>query len=223
MFGTSQPTPAFPQTTPTVTVDNGIHNDTLLASFNAYYRTTDEGKQQLSTKIDPRVSDEEWNDIPNRVYQVILNPGSDLTVGKLAAHYAQEARFSDAWRDKYDQAREEAMRAIAMIGDRLIQESNDRNWCSEFDGLIDDANENLPGWLQLPVRERDYEVSWTESYTVTVSRSTTVTARNEEHACELVADMGIVGEADDYEMRQAISCGNYECDDDNGDFEACEA
>lgn len=215
MFGTmSNPTP-------TVTVDNGIHNDTLLATLNAYYRTTDEGKQQLSTKIDPRVSDEEWNDIPNRVYQVILNPGSDLTVGKLVAHYAQEARFSDAWRDKYDQARDEARRAISAIGERLITESNDRNWCSEFDEIIDDVNGNLPGWLQLPTREREYEVRWTETYTVTVNRSTSVTARNEEHACNLVEDL--VGEADEYEMRHAISCGDYEFSDDNGDFEAEES
>lgn len=113
------------------------------------------------------------------------------------------------------------MRAIAMIGDRLIQESNDRNWCSEFDEIIDDVNSALPDWLHLPTRERDYTVSWTETYYITVSRSTTVTARTEEHACDLVSDM--VGEADDYEMRDALSYGNYEFSDDNSDFEAEEA
>lgn len=212
MFGTSQPTP-------TVTIDNGIHNDTLLPTFNAYYRTTDEGKQQLSTKIDPRVDTEEWNDIPNRVYQVILNPGSDLTVGKLAAHYAQEARFADSWRDKYDQARQEAIQAIQAIGDRLITESNDRNWCSEFDEIIDNVNDSLPGWLKLPLREREYEVTWTETYYVTVSRSETVTARNEEHAVELIED---AGNASEYDLRDAISYGNYEFSDDNSDYEATE-
>lgn len=198
-------------------------NDALCPTFTVYTRTTETGATQLNNRINPQIADEEWVDIPNRVYQVILNPESNLTIGKLVAHYAQEARFSDAWRDKYDQAREEAMRAIAMIGERLIQESNDRNWCSEFDELIDSANGNLPGWLQLPIRERDYEVNWSETYTVTVHRSTTVTARNEEHACELVGDMELVGEADEYEMRSAISNGDYECHDDNGDFEACEA
>ena len=223
MFGTSQPTPAFPQITPTVTLDPGVHNDTLIPDFTVYTRKTETGGAQLNNKINPQITDEEWVDIPNRVCVTLTSTELNLTVGKLAAHYAHEANHADAWMKKYDQARDEAQRAIAMIGERLIQESNDRSWCSEFDELIDSANSNLPGWLQLPTREREYEVSWTESYTVTVSRSTTDTARDEEHACELVADMGIVGEADDYEMRQAISFGNYECDDDNGDFEACEA
>lgn len=197
-------------------------NDALCPTFTVYTRTTETGATQLNNRINPQITDEEWVDIPNRVYQVILNPESNLTIGKLVAHYAQEARFSDAWRDKYDQARDEAQRAISAIGERLITESNDRNWCSEFDEIIDDVNGNLPGWLQLPTREREYEVRWTETYTITVNRSTSVTARNEEQACEIAAD-SYVGEADDYEMRDAISYGNYEFSDDNGDFEAEES
>lgn len=196
-----------------------IANDTLAPNFTVYIRTTETGTQQLNNKVNPQITDEEWVDIPNRVYQVILNPESNLTVGKLVAHYAQEACFSDAWRDKYDQARQQAQDAISKIGDRLIQESNDRNWCGEFDEIIDDVNGALPHWLQLPTRDRDYTVSWTETYTVTVRRSSTVTARNEEQACEIAAD-SYVGEADEYEMRDALSYGNYEFSDDCGDFEA---
>lgn len=197
-------------------------NDALCPTFTVYTRTTETGATQLNNRINPQIADEEWVDIPNRVYQVILNPESNLTIGKLVAHYAQEARFSDAWRDKYDKAMDEARRAISAIGERLITESNDRDWCSEFDEIIDDVNGNLPGWLQLPTRERDYTVSWTETYTITVNRSTSVTARNEEQACNIAAD-SYVGEADDYEMRHAISCGDYEFSDDNGDFEAEES
>lgn len=203
---TTQPTP--------------IANDTLAPNFTVYVRTTETGTQQLNNKVNPQIVDEEWVDIPNRVYQVILNPESNLTVGKLVAHYAQEARFSDSWRDKYDEARQQAQNAIAKIGERLIQESNDRSWCSEFDQIIDDVNSDLPGWLQLPEREREYEVTWTESYSITVPRSITVTARNEEQACDIAADWE---EADEYEMREAISAGNYSYDCDNGDYEAEEA
>ena len=197
-----------------------IANDTLTPDFTVYTRKTETGGAQLNNKINPQITDEEWVDIPNRVYVTLTSADPNLTVGKLAALYASEANHADAWVKRCDQARDEAQRAIAMIGERLIQESNTRSWCSEFDELIDDANGNLPGWLQLPTREREYEVSWTETYTVSVRRCTTVTARNEEAACDLVNDREIIGEADDYDMREALSCGNYEFADDNGDFEA---
>lgn len=214
-FVTRDTVPAF-EPTP-------IANDAVLPKFTVYCRTNEHGTPQLNNRINPQITDEEWVDIPNRVYQVIVNSDPDLTVGKLFALYASEANHTDAWLKKYDQARDEARRAIDMIGERLIQESNDRNWCSEFDEIIDDVNGSLPAWLSLPTRERDYTVSWTETYYITVSRSTTVTARNAETACDLVSDMGLTGEADDYEMRDALSCGNYEFSDDNGDFEAEEA
>lgn len=139
MFGTSQP--AFP--TPTVTLDPGVHNDTVLPTFTVYCRTNEEGTPQLNNKINPQITDEEWVDIPNRVYQVIVNPDPNLTVGKLFALYAREAINMDAWTKRHDTARDEAQRAIAAIGDRLIQESNDRGWCSEFDEIIDDVNLSL--------------------------------------------------------------------------------
>lgn len=208
MFGTN-PMPAVA----------GVHNDTLIPDFTVYTRKTEDGTTQLNNKINPQITDEEWVDIPNRVYVTLLNPESDLTVGKLAASYAREALHADAWVKRYDTYREEAQRAIAMIGERLIQESNDRNWCSEFDGIIDDVNSALPGWLHLPVREREYEVTWTETYYITVSRSETVTARNEEHALELIED---TGNASEYDLRDAISYGNYEFSDDGSDYEATE-
>ena len=200
-----------------------IANDALVPDFTVYTRKTETGATQLNNKVNPQITDEEWVDIPNRVYVTLTSTDPNLTVGKLAALYASEANHADAWVKKYDQARDEARRAIDMIGERLIDESNNRGWCSEFDDLIDQANSNLPGWLQLPSREREYEVTWTETYYVTVNRSTTVNARNEEHACELVGDMGLCGEADDYEMKTAINCGNYEFSDDNGDWDACES
>ena len=200
-------------------VPTPIANDALIPNFTVYTRKTETGDTQLNNKINPQIIDEEWVDIPNRVYTTLTDSDSTLTVGKLAALYAHEANHVDAWVKRYEENRYEAMRAIAMIGERLITESNDRNWCGEFDEIIDDVNGALPHWLQLPIREREYTVSWTENYTVAVRRSITVTARNEEQACDIAAD-AYVGEADDYEMREAISCGNYEFNNDNSDFEA---
>lgn len=208
----------FATRTPEITP---IANDTLIPNFTVYYRTTDVGTQpQLNKKISPQVIDEEWMDIPNRVHAVLSDPDKDMTVGKLALCYANEATHSDLWMKKYDEVREEARRAIYTIGDRLITESEKRNWCSEFDEIIDEVNAALPGWLELPTREREYNVTWTEEYSVTVRRHATITARNAEQAAEIAADWD---EADEYEIRDALSYGNYSFVSDNCDCEVEEA
>ena len=222
MFGTSQPTPAFPQITPTVTLDPGVHNDTRIPDLSSYFRMEGE-TYQMNDRINPEVSEDRWNTCTRGTHTRFSASADRMTIGKVIASFANIDYHREEWAKRADEKEAAAVRAIQIIGERLIQESNDRNWCSEFDEIIDDVNSALPGWLQLPVREREYEVSWTETYTVTVCRSTTVTARNEEQACEYAGDMGLVGEADDYEMRQAISSGNYEFHDDNRDFEACES
>lgn len=197
-----------------------IANDALVPDFTVYTRKTETGATQLNNKVNPQITDEEWVDIPNRVYVTLTSTDPNLTVGKLAALYASEANHTDAWVKKYDQARDEARRAIDMIGERLIQESNDRGWCSEFDDLIDQANSNLPGWLQLPERTREFEVSWTETYTVTVRRSVCIEAKSEDHAISIAHDWD---SADEYELRDAISYGDWEYQCSGDDYEAEEA
>lgn len=197
-----------------------IANDALLPDFTVYTRITETGDKQLNNKVNPQMTDEEWVTIPNRVYVNLTRTDSTQTVGKLAALYASEAINMEGWVKKYEDARSDAIRAIAMIGERLITESNDRNWCGEFDEIIDDVNGALPGWLQLPTRERDYNVTWTEEYTVTVRRHATVTARSEEDAIRHVEDWE---EADEYEIRDALSYGNYSFISDNCDYEVEEA
>jgi hypothetical protein len=194
-----------------------IANDALAPDFTVYCRTTETGVQQLNNKINPQIHDEEWVDIPNRVYQVLINPESTLTVGKLAAHYATEAIQANKWMQLHDEAKEQARRAISIIGERLIQESNDRDWCSEFDNIIETVNGQLPSWLELPVRKREYEVTWSEEYTITVHRSATVTARDEQDAIDIVEDWD---EADSYEISEAVNRGDWSYVSDNGDFQA---
>ena len=200
-------------------VPTPIANDALVPDFTVYTRTTETGVRQINNKVNPQITDEEWVDIPNRVYVALTSTDQNLTVGKLAALYASEANHTDSWVKRYDQARDEARRAIEMIGERLIDESNNRGWCSEFDDLIDQANSNLPGWLQLPERTREFEVTWTESYTVTVQRSICVEAKSEEHAQSIADDWD---EAEEYEITEAIRSGNYSYECDNGDFEVSE-
>lgn len=215
MFGTSQPTP-------TVTLDPGVHNDTIMPDLSSYFRMEGE-TYQMNDRINPEVSEDRWNTCTRGTYTRFSASADRMTIGKVIASFANIDYNREEWVKRADEKEAAAVKAIQIIGERLLQEAENRGWCSEFDEIIDDVNCSLPGWLQLPTREREYEVTWTETYYVTVNRSTTVTARNEEHACDLVGDMGMVGEADDYEMKTAVNCGNYEFSDDNSDFEACES
>lgn len=199
-----------------------IANDTIVPKFPYYFRTTPDDKREMNERINSKVQDDQWQEIPNRVHHVLVEREDALQVGELAVYYASEARIADAWMKRYDNIHSQANAAIQAIGERLIEEAEKRNWCSEFDEIIDNVNASLPGQFQLPTREREYNVSWTETYTITVQRSATVTARDGDNACDLASEM-YSGEADDYEIRDAISYGNYEFRDDNGDFEAEES
>lgn len=111
-----------------------------------------------------------------------------------------------------------AHRCMDIIGDRLISESNDRDWCSEFDRIIDEVNGQLPSPFCLPVRNKDYEVTWTETYTVTVSRTETYTARDEDDAIAQAKQEDTVGSS---EIIEAVREHNFSFDDDDN-YEASE-
>lgn len=67
---------------------------------------------------------------------------------------------------------------MQQVYDRLLQEAENREWCVEFDEVMDD--------LGLPTREAEYvvEVEVSASYTTTVR----VTAHNEDEASGIVND-----------------------------------
>jgi hypothetical protein len=105
---------------------------------------------------------------------------------------------------------DEAVAFSEVIGQRLIQESDDRGWCSEFDDIINEVNESLPSHLQLPLRQREYLVTWTEEVTISVSRSTVVNASDEDSAEEYAREVGDSAEEDD--IVEAIRNGEWESD-----------
>lgn len=209
MFGTSQPTP-------TVTLDPGVHNDTIMPDLSSYFRT--EGETcQINDRINPEVSEDQWRPCSRGTYTRFATSDDRMTIGKAVASFANIDLHREEWVKRADEKDTDARRALQIIGERLIQESNERSWCSEFDEIIDDVNSQLPGWLQLPVREREYEVTWTETYTVTVHRCINVTARNESDAIEIAQDYD---EADYHEIGQAVNNGDYTYDCDGCDYEA---
>lgn len=74
---------------------------------------------------------------------------------------------------------------IAKIGEALITEANDRDWCEAYDRVIDELNADLV--MPLPTRERDYEVQIRVTYETTV----TVTARSKDEARERAEEFDV--------------------------------
>lgn len=112
-------------------------------------------------------------------------------------------------------------RAVELIGERLMQEADKRGWCSEYDSFVDDINGELPHGFELPVREREYEVRWTQTVTVNVDMTATFTASDEDEAISMARDWcdGI----DTSAIVQSVRDGNWEEDYDGAsDFEVTE-
>ncbi len=112
--------------------------------------------------------------------------------------------------------RENYRRSMEIISERLNREASDRDWCDEFDRIIDEVNSDLPGQFYLDKREREYEVTWRETHTLTVRRSAIIMAEDEESAISQVEDWD---EADSYDLKEAIDNGNVEFDSSD-DYEA---
>lgn len=73
-------------------------------------------------------------------------------------------------------SRERHQRDITLIGTALMEEAERRDWCGEYDEVVEDLNHKLS--VELPTRTREYTVTYT--LTVTVG----VTAQNEDQAVE---------------------------------------
>lgn len=112
---------------------------------------------------------------------------------------------------QYRQLSIDADKAVSVISDRLITESEDRDWCDEFDTIIDEVNEELPTQFQLRTRERNYNVTWTETYTVTVQRHANLNAANTDAAIDMATELE--GEADYHELNEAVRNNNFEFND----------
>jgi hypothetical protein len=108
-----------------------------------------------------------------------------------------------------------------IIGAALMEEANNRDWCSEYDEIVDKIN-GRTAVLSLPERENDYSCQRRVSVTVTVyvTQSGSYTGREEPDE-----EMVEWNDVDFYTVREAIqsegSYLNFEVDDDDtDDFES---
>jgi len=110
------------------------------------------------------------------------------------------------WEDRYNQEAARHRADIAIIGERLIFEADQRGWCEQYDKVIEDLNAKLH--VELPARAREYEVS----VSFLVHMNVTVTADSPEEA-QSEANAMI-----EYELGRLDYCFDFDCQD-NWEFD----
>lgn len=109
-----------------------------------------------------------------------------------------------------------------VVGTSLMEEAERRGWCSEYDEFVDTVNGKTQR-LELPSREREVNIEWEETYTVTVRRTGTamLTAGYDSDDIERAArDLNGNSDATREEVLQAVRDGEYEsCDFVSGSAE----
>jgi hypothetical protein len=89
------------------------------------------------------------------------------TIANLNATVDDTARQHAAATEQHAVAVRQHRSDIAAIGQRLLDEADDRGWCDEYDTVVDELNKLLT--VPLPTRERDFEVEIEVRVTVRVS------------------------------------------------------
>jgi hypothetical protein len=99
------------------------------------------------------------------------------TIADLQAKLASANLRENDLRTRLDVSRRQHREDIATIGERLLSEAEDRDWCGEYDSIVEELNAALT--VELPVRKRDYTVR------VSVQVDISVTAADEDEARDL--------------------------------------
>lgn len=147
-----------------------------------------------------------YEEIISRTLPDALDTWSDQT--RWYSEFVQELKDAliattvdrNYWQTNCTNSRANHIKDIKMIGDALIKEADERDWCDIYDKFISNLNSKL--CIDLESREREYVVSAT--YLLKVS--TTITARNIDDANDKAAEL----ELDDFEVSI------------RGDFDDCE-
>jgi len=169
---------------------------------------------EMRDNLDP---EGEWVACPSKAFTYLTMVGSaSFSIRNVLLNLIGEAReveraFAerDEWRNKYETSAINHGHDIAVIRNRLVEEAEKRDWCSEFDDIIEDVNRQLN--VEMDPRERDFYL--TVSFTVSGSASTSVRAASLDEAVEILKDS-----AEDYieiddAVIEAANYGGFEVDD----------
>lgn len=162
-------------------------DDTISLSFDSYERVEDEPTVDIA---------------------MIPVADHDRTVESLNAQIESLTRDRDNLRTRAAAYAED----FNTVGTMLMEEAERRGWCSEYDEFVDAVNGRTQR-LELPSREREVEISWEETYTVTVRRTGTATLRadyGDDDIERAARDLNGNSDASREEVLQAVRDGEYE-------------
>ena len=77
---------------------------------------------------------------------------------------------------------------LQRISERLINEANDRDWCSIYDNIVEDVNSTLPGPYYLDAREQEFNIEVRLTAQSVAYTTVQVRARNRDEAEDLLRD-----------------------------------
>jgi hypothetical protein len=100
-------------------------------------------------------------------------------------------QYNQTQKDQLQEQRRTIMYAhegFTAVSEAFAEEALSRGWCSEAEEFIDNVNALIPSPFALTPMTREYCVDVTLEVTSYVTVSTTVTARNESDAAEMVQD-----------------------------------
>jgi len=124
---------------------------------------------------------------------------SDTTIGTLilALNHAH-MQIRELGREKEIFA-DTMAKDFKIISDALLYQADKRNWCGEYDDVVDEVNEELSGYYKLEIRERDFDIEITSD--ITVTETITVRARNLDDAIEKAEE--------EFDLEESVARGNY--------------
>jgi hypothetical protein len=136
---------------------------------------------------------------------VITPDPKDEEIARLRASLDRSNRVLSEVRSTWE-------REVNDLGALLMREANNRNWCSEYDEIVSKANSNLT--YELPTRSKEIDITWTETYTVTVTRSATITTTDGSEESDAVSYMENEDPLDEADLISLLrENGSHEYDD----------
>lgn len=139
-------------------------------------------------------------------------PSPDEVIADLTNQLHEVCTQYDIKKERCDSLATGADKAMAIIGERLIQEAENRGWCDTFDQIVEEVNKELgdatgSSRFQLPVREVEKTVRLMRRRIVTESIEVTV---------------AVPANANEYEIGELAEEDAAYCDWDEDDDEVDE-
>lgn len=134
-------------------------------------------------------------------------PSPDEMIADLTNQLHEVCTQYDIKKERCDSLATGVDKAMIIIGDRLIQEAENRGWCSEFDQIIEEVNKELVdatgnSRFQLPVREVERTVRLMRRRIVTESIELTLTvpaSADDDEITQFAEEEACYSDWDDYE------------------------